>query len=55
MNASIVLIEDEAILSRNICIYLGREGLDVAAAASGEEGLDLECGLPDVRVCRFAL
>ena len=41
MNASIVLIEDEAILSRNICIYLGREGLDVAAAASGEEGLDL--------------
>jgi DNA-binding NtrC family response regulator len=39
MTPSILLIEDEATLARNICIYLEREGLVVESASSGEVGL----------------
>ena len=39
MTPSILLIEDEPTLARNICIYLEREGLVVESASSGEVGL----------------
>jgi len=39
MTPSILLIEDEPTLARNICIYLEREGLIVEAASSGEAAL----------------
>jgi len=39
MKPSLLVIEDEPVLGRNICTYLGREGYNVSFAASAEEGL----------------
>ena len=39
MSTKLLLIEDEAILARNIAIYLRRQGFEVKMASSGEEGL----------------
>jgi DNA-binding NtrC family response regulator len=41
MTPSILLIEDEPTLARNICLYLEREGMTVSIASSGEAGLEL--------------
>ena len=41
MTPSILLIEDEPTLARNILLYLEREGLTAAIASSGEAGLEL--------------
>ena len=41
MTQGILLIEDEALLARNICIYLERERYSVHVASSGEDGLDV--------------
>lgn len=47
--ASVLLIEDEPTLARNIAILLGRDGLDVHLAGSGEAGLE------QLQACRPAL
>jgi len=40
MTPSILLIEDEPTLARNICLYLEQEGFTVELASSGEAGLE---------------
>jgi len=40
MTPSILLIEDEPTLARNICLYLEQEGFTVGTASSGEAGLE---------------
>ena len=41
MIPTVLLIEDEPTLARNICFFLEREGLAVEMASSGEVGLEL--------------
>lgn len=41
MPAAILVIEDEAVIGKNILIYLQRHGYAVRLAGSAEEGLDL--------------
>jgi two-component system, NtrC family, response regulator AtoC len=40
MSHSVLIIEDEVTLAKNMKIYLQRQGYDVAVAPSGEEGLE---------------
>ncbi len=44
MIPQVLIIEDEAILARNICIYLERDGMAVDIARSGEAGLEVLSG-----------
>ena len=56
MTAKILLIEDEATLSRNLCIFLEREGYTVEAAQSGEAGLAmLGRVVPEVVILDYGL
>ena len=56
MSKSILVIEDEAVLAKNIAIYLERSGFDVRLAASAEEGMSLlEEIRPDAVVLDFNL
>ena len=56
MSGAILVIEDEAVLGKNIRIYLERSGYDVRVAVSGEEGLALlDAFKPDAVVVDFNL
>ena len=56
MPAAILIVEDEAILARNIATYLTRHGYDAAIAGSGEDALvQLETVRPDVVLADYAL
>ncbi|NMG75128.1 sigma-54-dependent transcriptional regulator [Aromatoleum diolicum] len=56
MGGAILVIEDEAVLGKNIRIYLERSGYDVRVAASAEEGLALlDVFKPDAVVLDFNL
>ena len=56
MTTKILLIEDEATLSRNLCIFLEREGYSVEAAPNGEAGLEmLERVAPDAVILDYGL
>jgi two-component system, NtrC family, response regulator AtoC len=56
MGQGILIIEDEAILAKNIRIYLERSGYDVRIAGSAEEGLEqLESFRPDVVLLDYQL
>lgn len=49
MNYSVLIVEDEPVLARNILLYMERQGITCQIAASGEEGLEmLEAVRPDV-------
>ncbi len=49
MSHAILIIDDEAILAKNIKTYLSRHGYEAQVAASGEEGLaQLDSFRPDV-------
>jgi DNA-binding NtrC family response regulator len=53
---SVLLIEDEPILAKNICTYLVRYGYQMRMAATAEAGLaELEAFKPDVIVLDFNL
>ena len=41
MSASILVIEDDRTLSKNIRLYLARHGYEVQLAPTGAEGLEL--------------
>lgn len=56
MGRAILVIEDEAVLGKNIRIFLERSGLDVRVAESAEEGLALlDVFKPDAVVLDFNL
>ncbi|NMG42393.1 response regulator [Aromatoleum toluvorans] len=56
MGRAILVIEDEAVLGKNIRIYLERSGYDVRVAGSAEEGLSLlDVFKPDAVVLDFNL
>jgi len=56
MNYSVLIVEDEPVLARNMHTYLERHGISCQIAASGEEGLELlEAGRPDVVVLDYNL
>ena len=49
MSYSVLIVEDEPVLARNMHTYLERHGIGCQLAASGEEGLELlEAERPDV-------
>jgi two-component system response regulator AtoC len=51
MSYTVLIVEDEPVLARNMCLYLERLGLFCQVATSGEEGLALlEAERPDVVV-----
>ena len=51
MSYSVLIVEDEPVLARNMLVYLERHGLVCQTAASGEQGLEaLEASRPDVVV-----
>ena len=52
----ILIIEDEAVLAKNIATYLKRHGYDASIAASGEEGLGrIEALQPEAVLLDYAL
>ena len=54
--ASILIIEDELTLAKNIATYLARNGYDASVASSGEEGLaQLETERPEAVLLDYAL
>lgn len=56
MTRSVLLIEDETTLAKNICAYLVRYGYDVRVAATAEAGLsELDAFKPDIIVLDFNL
>ena len=56
MTHSILLVEDEATLAKNICMYLLRYGYDVRVATTAEAALeDLDTFRPDLIVLDFNL
>lgn len=56
MSTKLLLIEDEVILARNLCIYLERQGLEVQIAHSGEAGLEcLDSFAPEVVLLDYNL
>jgi len=56
MSAAILVIEDEAVLARNIRVYLQRLGYEVEHAATGEEALErMGTFRPEVIVLDFQL
>ena len=53
---SVLLIEDEPVLAKNICRYLIRYGFEVRMAATAEAGLsEIEAFKPDIIVLDFNL
>jgi len=51
MSYSVLIVEDEPVLARNMLLYLERHGIACQLASSGEEGLSLlEAARPDVVV-----
>ncbi|MBT9487616.1 MAG: sigma-54-dependent Fis family transcriptional regulator [Rubrivivax sp.] len=56
MTHAVLIVEDEAVLAKNICTYLERHGFSVAVAGSAEEGLaQLASFRPDAVVLDFNL
>jgi two-component system response regulator AtoC len=56
MRLSVLLVEDEPILAKNICAYLVRYGYEVRIATTAEAGLsELEAFKPDIIVLDFNL
>lgn len=56
MSHSILIIEDEITLAKNIRIFLTRQGFDVRSTGSGGEGLiELEQFQPDVILLDYLL
>jgi two-component system, NtrC family, response regulator AtoC len=56
MGQAILVIEDEAVLAKNIALYLERSGYEVRIAGSGEDGLaQLDAFCPDAVVLDFNL
>ena len=56
MSYSVLIVEDEPVLARNMLVYLERHGLICQTASSGEEGLDaLEASRPDAVVLDYNL
>ena len=56
MLASVLLIEDEATLAKNICVYLVRCGYEVRVATTAEAGLkELDSFKPDIVLLDFNL
>ena len=56
MAASILIIEDELTLAKNIATYLKRHGYDASVASSGEDGLaQLETLRPEAVLLDYAL
>jgi len=51
MSYSVLIVEDEPVLARNMLLYLERHGISCQTAASGEEGLEaMETARPDAVV-----
>lgn len=51
MSYSVLIVEDEPLLARNMLLYLERHGISCQTAASGEEGLEaMEAARPDAVV-----
>ena len=56
MISTVLLIEDEPTLARNICFFLEREGFAVEMASSGEAGLEMLARFrPDVVLLDYSL
>jgi DNA-binding NtrC family response regulator len=56
MAQSILIIEDETLLARNMCLYLRRLGYRVAVAGTGEEGLtQVDTFCPDLVLLDYRL
>jgi two-component system, NtrC family, response regulator AtoC len=56
MSHSVLIIEDEVTLAKNMKRYLERQGYEVAAVGSGEEGLaQLETFRPDMVLVDYRL
>ena len=56
MTQSVLLIEDESILAKNICAYLARYDYEVRIATSAEAGLaEIDAFKPDIIVLDFNL
>jgi DNA-binding NtrC family response regulator len=56
MGYGVLIIEDEAILAKNIKLFLGRTGYDVKIAETAEDGLaQLEVFKPEVVLLDFNL
>ncbi|HPR06897.1 MAG: sigma-54-dependent Fis family transcriptional regulator [Chromatiaceae bacterium] len=56
MSSAILIIEDEATLAKNMCLYLSRYGHDVVTAGSADAGLgELERFKPDIVLLDFLL
>ena len=56
MAHAVLIIEDEAILAKNMKTYLERQDFEAAVAASGEEGLaKLDAFHPDVVLLDYHL
>ncbi len=56
MTASVLVVEDDATLSKNICLYLTRNGYQVEVAHTGSHGLELiERVRPDIALIDLML
>ncbi|MBL8491262.1 MAG: sigma-54-dependent Fis family transcriptional regulator [Rhodocyclaceae bacterium] len=56
MGRAVLIIEDEATLAKNMCIYLVRTGFDVVTAETAEQGFaELETFKPDIVLMDFRL
>lgn len=56
MPASVLVIEDDQTLNKNICKYLSRYGFNVESAFTGNSGLSkVESYKPDIALCDFNL
>ncbi|MBL8488080.1 MAG: sigma-54-dependent Fis family transcriptional regulator [Rhodocyclaceae bacterium] len=56
MARGVLIIEDEATLAKNMCIYLVRTGFDVVTAETAEQGFaELESFKPDIVLLDFRL
>jgi DNA-binding NtrC family response regulator len=56
MSQSVLLIEDETTLAKNICLYLVRYGYEVRVATTAEQGLgEMDTFKPDIVLLDFNL
>ncbi|HNH34843.1 MAG TPA: sigma-54 dependent transcriptional regulator [Rhodocyclaceae bacterium] len=56
MGRAVLIVEDEATLAKNMCIYLVRTGFDVVTAETAEQGFsELESFKPDIVLLDFRL
>jgi two-component system response regulator AtoC len=56
MTLAVLIVDDEAVLAKNMAVYLQRQGFDVQCAGSAEEGLErLASFRPDAVVLDFNL